>query len=113
MPEYSYKCQKCNLCFSVVSSIKDYQEHPVCQCGSKNTEREYVQDCLSINGSVRKADSELKTIGDLAWRNTERMSDDQKQYLHEKNNAYKEKPSTKTLPKGMSRIPKPPKPKWR
>ena len=45
-------------------------------------------------------------------RNTERMSDDQKAALHAKHNAYKETPSTKPLPKGMSRLKKTKGIKW-
>ena len=72
----------------------------------------YVDDLLTLNGSVKKADSELKTIGDVAMRNTERFSDDYKAYLHEKNNAYKEHKEEKPLPKGMTRINKTKGVKW-
>jgi hypothetical protein len=62
---------------------------------------------------VKKADSELKTIGDLANRNADRMSEDQKRSLYMKHNDYKEhKIETKPLPKGMSYKKKPPKPLW-
>ena len=54
-----------------------------------------------------KNDNELKTIGDLANRNRDRMTDDHKTSLEEKHNSYKESESTKELPKGMSRIQKP------
>lgn len=71
-----------------------------------------MDDVATLNASVRKADSELKTIGDLAKRNTDRMSEDQKVHLYHKHNSYKDEASTKELPKGMSRMKKPPKPKW-
>lgn len=75
--------------------------------------RSYTHDLPSVGASVRKSDSELKTIGDLANRNRDRMTDEQKQALYKKHNAYKEEPSTKELPKGMTRIPKPKfKTKW-
>jgi len=68
----------------------------------------------TINGSIKKSDSELKTLGDLANRNRDRLNDDQKASLHAKHNAYKEQESTKELPSGMSRIKKPKnKIKWR
>lgn len=72
----------------------------------------YREDLSTLNGSVRKADSELKTLGDLAMRNTERFSDDHKAHLHAKHNAYKETPSNKPLPKGMTRIKKTKGVKW-
>ena len=72
----------------------------------------YNVDVMSQSASVKKSDSELKTIGDLARRNSERMSDDQKISLYQKHNAYKYDESTKELPTGMSRLNKPKKPKW-
>lgn len=93
--------------------MQDYISNPVCDCGSNNTERNYVQDFSSIIGSVRKSDSELKTVGDLANRNRDRLSEDQKLALQKKHNDYKEQQSTKELPRGMSRLPKPKtKTKW-
>lgn len=115
MPTYTYRCEKCDEFFELFSSIKDYNPKPRCiHCESTKTIRSYVNDCISQSVSVRKGDSELKTIGDLAKRNTERMSDDQKTELYIKHNAYKEtKEETKPLPSGMSRLKKPPKTKWR
>lgn len=110
MPEYTYKCSKCESKFSVICNIVSYQDHPKCECGSTQTDRCYVEDCLTINGNVRKSDSELKTIGDLALRNTERMSEDQKSDLYHKHNSYKENKPDNLLPKGMSRMKRPKKP---
>lgn len=114
MPTYSYKCEKCNQSFELFSSIRDYDSQPKCTaCKSKQTYRLYINDVASQSVSVKKADSELKTVGDLAKRNTDRMSEDQKTALYMKHNAYKEnKEETKPLPSGMSRIKKPPKTKW-
>jgi putative FmdB family regulatory protein len=115
MPTYSYRCEKCDKEFELFFHIKDYTEQPKCtECGSKKTYRSYISDVLTQSLSFKKGDSELKTLGDLALRNTERMSKDQKTHLHMKHNEYKEdKEETKQLPKGMSRIKKPPKTKWR
>lgn len=114
MPTYSYCCDKCSNNFEIFFYIKDYQEQPECpRCHSAKTSRRYAEDVLTQNASVKKSDSELKTIGDLAMRNSEKMSEDQKEYLYRKHNSYKEDPSEqKELPKGMSRIKKPPKPIW-
>lgn len=110
MPEYTYECDKCKSSFSVICSISEYKEHPKCDCGSKKTNRLYAEDCLTINGSVKKSDSELKTIGDLANRNRDKLSEDEKHHLYKKHNDYKEQKETKELPSGMSWMNKPKKP---
>lgn len=113
MPSYSYQCNSCNSKFELFFSIKDYQEKPVCEsCNSSETSRLYVADVLSQVASVRKSDGELKTLGDLANRNRDRLSDDQKKHLQQKHNEYKEAPSQKELPSGMTRLKKQPKTKW-
>jgi putative FmdB family regulatory protein len=113
MPTYSYSCSECKNDFELFFYIKDYVAQPKCvECRSNNTYRRYNDDILTQSCSVKKADNELKTLGDLAARNTERMSVDQKQSLYEKHNSYKEEISDKPLPKGMNRIKKPPKTEW-
>lgn len=113
MPTYSYCCNKCKYNFELFFYIKDYQENPICiSCKSKDTYRQYSKDVLTQSTAIKKADNELKTIGDLANRNRDKLSDDQKQSLHEKHNAYKEQPSSKELPSGMTRLKKQPKTKW-
>ena len=116
MPTYSYECQKCGTSFELFFYIKDYQEHPRCVgCECTATMRKYTEDLRSLNMSVKKSDSELKTIGDLANRNRDRLSEDQKKTLYKKHNSYKEQESQKALPQGMSRIDKKSikKTKWR
>ena len=117
MPEYSYVCDKCSLHMEVVCSIREYdkmQKNLHCEgCGSKSLSRDYHNDLSSLNTAVKKADSELKTIGDLAKRNSDKFSDDQKVHLNKKHNDYKEDGAErKPLPSGMSRIKKQPKTKW-
>lgn len=113
MPTYSYTCSDCLNDFELFFYIKDYIEQPKCvHCDSQNTNRAYTKDAITQSSSVRKSDSELKTIGDLAKRNSERMSDDEKIHLHQKHNAYREDGPQKELPRGMSRIPKQPKMIW-
>ena len=114
MPTYTYKCPSCNKVFEILSSIKDYKDTvSCCGCDCKKASRCLTQDVQTLNGSVKLGDNELKTLGHLAQRNTERMSEDQKQAIWEKNNAYKETPSEKPLPKGMSKLKKQSKVKWR
>lgn len=112
MPTYTYFCDSCKCQFELTCSIGEYKESVRCQKCKKQTSRLYSADLASLNTSVRKNDGELKTIGDLALRNTEKLSSDQKQDLHNKHNSYKDQSSTKKLPKGMSRMVKPPKPRW-
>lgn len=107
MPTYSYQCEDCHKSFELFFYIKDYVANPACiKCGSSQTNREYVKDVATQASSVRKSDSELKTLGDLANRNRDRLSDDHKQELYKKHNDYKEAESDKPLPKGMSRMKK-------
>jgi len=114
MPSYTYFCTDCGEPFEIFFYFKDYKDIVDCQKCGNNCKRYYQEDMLSINSSVRKSDSELKTIGDLANRNRDRMNEDQRQDLYNKHNAYKDQESTKELPSGMSRIKKSKtKIKWR
>lgn len=115
MPNYTFFCKKCNKKFELFFSIKDYKEKPKCEfCKSFSTERSYEDDLHTISSSVRKSDNELKTLGDLANRNRDRLSNDEKQLLEIKHNEYKDEKfkNKKTLPKGMTRLKKQPKIKW-
>lgn len=108
MPTYSFLCNSCNSSFELLSTISAYRENPKCEhCGSTKTYRDYDKDMSTLVTSVKKGDGELKTLGDLAQRNTERMSNDQKAYLKYKHNEYKENKPDSPLPAGMSRIKKP------
>lgn len=105
MPNYTYLCEECNINFELFFSIKNYIHNPNCP-GCKNNKkiiRNYISDVSTQRASVKKSDSELKTIGDLALRNRDRLSNDQKRELQNKHNSYKEnKTETKPLPNGMS-----------
>lgn len=113
MPSYTYVCDKCNKSFSVFATIREYQEQEYCIDCNVLCSRNY-EDMLTLNSSVKKSDSELKTIGDLANRNRDRMTDDRKSDLYEKHNSYKDEADKKPMPTGMSRMKKPKqKFKWR
>ena len=114
MPTYTYKCDKCNSKFELFSSIANYIEHPSCpSCAMQRTARSYEDDLIGLACSVKKHSSELKTIGDLANRNRDLLSGDEKISLYEKHNSYKDKNEPLNLPKGMSEIKKPKtKTKW-
>jgi putative FmdB family regulatory protein len=114
MPAYTFICEKCNYKFEIISSIKNYSDKQMCdKCSSsKNVVRCYLEDVATLNANVKKSDTELKTVGDLANRNRDRLSDDQKLDLYQKNNNYKDQPPPSELPKGMTRLKKQPKTKW-
>jgi putative FmdB family regulatory protein len=113
MPTYSYQCDNCKEHFELFFYIKDYIENPKCiKCKKTSTHRRYVDDVITQSTSVKKSDTELKTVGDLANRNRDRMSDDQKAELNRKHNEYKESEPETVLPKGMKRLKKQPKIKW-
>jgi putative FmdB family regulatory protein len=113
MPTYTYFCNDCKRKFELFFYIKEYNSQPSCDyCKKKNTNRMYIDDVITQSASVKKADTELRTIGDLAQRNNDRMSDDEKIHLYNKHNSYKYTEEEKQLPSGMSRIKKPPKTIW-
>lgn len=117
MPTYSFFCDTCQEKFELYLSIAQYESIkkfcPLCN-KTKAVSRLYQEDLISLNTSVKKSDNELKTIGDLANRNRDKMSDDHKTHLSEKHNEYKEQLPTKELPKGMNRLQRPKqKIKWR
>lgn len=114
MPTYTYFCEKCENLFEHFFYIKDYKEQVSCDTCGLLCCRAYENDLTTISSSVKKSDNELKTIGDLANRNRDRMSKDHIRFLENKHNEYKDSEPAKELPKGMSRINKPKqKIKWR
>lgn len=113
MPTYTYFCKTCTSSFDLFASIRDYKEKAKCPHCEEICTRDYHEDMLTLSSSVKKSDSELATLGDIANRNRDRLSDDEKVALHHKHNSYKEGFSKNDLPKGMSRMKKPKKKiKW-
>ena len=109
MPTYTFICTDCDYVFEIFRTFKDYDEGNVTcdKCSSKKVVRDYQNDAINVGMSVKKADSELTTLGDLADRNRDRFSNDQKAELNKKHNEYKAQPKQKALPKGMTRMKKP------
>lgn len=108
MPTYTFCCEKCKRKFEVFSTIQNYKDTQPCDKCGKLATRSYEDDLLSINTSIKLADSEIKTLDHLAKRNSEKFSEDEKHHLYVKHNSYKEGfDSTKPLPEGMNRIKKP------
>jgi len=113
MPTYSYTCSDCKQDFELFFYIKDYICNPACvECQSQNTYRRYADDVKTQNCSVKKSDTELKTVGDLANRNRDRLSNDEKARLNKKHNDYKDTQDLPALPTGMTRMKKGNKTIW-
>ena len=110
MPQYTYFCNSCEKKIELVLSYAEYEKNKIrCNnCGSLKVTRSFSDDMICISSCIKKHDSELKTIGDLANRNNDKFSEDKKASLRNKHNEYKEDTSyQKELPSGMSRIKKP------
>lgn len=113
MPTYTYYCEHCDCIYEIFFYIKDYVEHPKCSKCKRIISRSYEHDIPTQAASIKKADSELRTIGDLAKRNSDKMSDDEKIHLYNKHNSYKyDTDNSKELPQGMNRVKKPQKTLW-
>ena len=103
MPKYSFCCTNCNKSFELNIPIKEYDRSlkRCVYCSSKNVYRDYINDEVGI--TYRLAESEIKTLGHLAHRHSEKFSKDQKRHLQRKNNEYR-RGSKKDLPRGMKRV---------
>jgi hypothetical protein len=112
MPEYTYNCDKCDRVFTIICSISQYQDNVLCTKCNNQCIRAYNIDMPTIQGAIKLAASEIKTLGHLAQRNTETMTQDQKDELYRKHNSYKENAPEKPLPKGMKRLKKQNKIQW-
>jgi hypothetical protein len=84
----------------------------VCSCGSNKVHRDYEKDLDGLVGAVRKHSSELKTIGDIAARNRDTYSDDQKLDMKKQHFSYLEEGELPEPPKGATRIKKSEPVKW-
>jgi hypothetical protein len=105
MPEYTFYCDikkgGCDHHFTLIMLMCDYSPRQVCPKCRKIEPvcRNYQEDLAQ--GQVVKGDDEI-TLGQLAQRNTERMSKDEREALTRKHNAYKENKPYPELPPGMS-----------
>ena len=91
MPEYSYCCDPqqggCGYTFSVVQSFSQYKVLKRCpKCKKHKLIRDYSED--NVTGSV-KGSGGARTIGQLAEKNSSRMSSDQKEVLNKKQHHLK------------------------
>lgn len=112
MPEYSYCCDPqqggCGYTFSVVQSFSQYKVLKRCpKCKKHKLIRDYSED--NVTGSV-KGSGGARTIGQLAEKNSSRMSSDQRQMLNKKHNEYRDKKDS--LPVKGERIKKAKEKPW-
>jgi len=109
MPEYTFVCNTdkggCGHTFSMIMSMAEYSDKQKCPSCKKIKAvcRCLEADLPTINTSVRRSDDQV-TVGELAKRNSERLSSDEKAHLTEKHNEYKYEEPTKELPDGMKRM---------
>lgn len=104
MPKYTYLCDKdsggCGKTFYIRCSIDSYSATQTCpKCRKRKFTRRYYEEDLPIH----IGDSSPKTIGSLADRNTSKLSNDEKEYIHKKNTAYRNSEPLRKLPDGMTR----------
>jgi len=107
MPEYSFRCERCDAGFSKKFSIADYDTEikkvkcMVCHSKSK-VSRRYDEDNVTVN--YIKGLHECATLGEYADKQTKKMSSD---HVEEKMADFKTKKNPnsgmKELPQGMSR----------
>lgn len=79
-------------------SIADYS--PKQKCPSCKSSKYVCRDYQSDNVTGRVA---IRTLGALADKNSDKLSDDEKQALYRKHNEYRFQPKPE-LPEGMKRI---------
>ena len=104
MPTYTYLCPKCSIIFELFLCFSDYNEIQVCpECDYTQAKRELGMDIQTIHSNVVAGDDEIK-VGQLADRNTKRLSRDEKIDKYYEQNKYKYEGPDKTLPTGMTRV---------
>lgn len=103
MPQYTFLCENCQAQFNISCYISDYDATTKglkCpKCESVDVCRDYQTDKIS-GGVVHQ------TLGMLAQKNSDRMSDEEKARINYEHNKYKFEEGNE-LPQGMKRIRKP------
>lgn len=110
MPQYSFVCCQesggCGHTFEKYAKISDYEKQIL-------NKRHKCPSCHKIKPVRREltpplyvGDSSPKTVGALADRNTDRMSDDHRESLMREHTKYLDAPFTGKLPEGASLVPR-------
>jgi len=105
MPIYTFECYEedggCGQIFDISCGMNEISTLPKPLCPNCNNN---IAVSRNFNSDVYVFDSSPRTVGALAERNTNRMSEDQRNALNEKHTSYK-KPFTGKLPEGGSLFP--------
>ena len=107
MPEYSFKCNKCDRRFEKVWSISTYDDKMTklkCpSCRTKKVRRDYEDYGLTV-GYIKSL-SEATTLGEYADKQTKLYGEEKVAQMH-KDFVTKKRPGTgmKELPAGMTRM---------
>ena len=90
MPSYTYACGACEHQFVEFQSIHDKPLKKCSNCGKLKLER-----LIKVAPAVHVKDKEAKTVGDLAIKNTSKMSCQQYEDLQRNANInhYKKRPN--------------------
>jgi len=110
MPEYSFKCDNCEHLWSIVCTMKEYDNSQPKSCPScrkrKFLHRNYVNDSTTI--AYVKGLHECTTIGEYADKQTKLYGKEKCEKM-KRDFITKKQPETgiKELPRGMSRVKSP------
>lgn len=105
MPTYTYYCSKCDNRFEIFANIGNYKqcyECPKCNDISDVT-RALGYDISTVHREVIANDDNI-TLGQLADRNTKKMSRDEKINRYYEQNKYKWEGQESNLPKGARKV---------
>lgn len=104
MPTYTYTCPSCGD-FELYSSLQGYKEKVRCPSCTKQSQRNLLVDAMSVIATGLGA----QTLGSIADKNADKLSQDEKDLLNAKHNAYKDVPEEQLapLPAGMKRVGRP------
>jgi predicted nucleic acid-binding Zn ribbon protein len=106
MPEYIFRCDECEIHFSITCSMSEYKAKKYVRCPKCNKKATRDLSFDNVQGSVAFSLSECKTIGHYAEKQTSQYSKDQVEEIRH-NQKTKRVSSHEELPKGMSRMEKP------
>lgn len=80
MPRYTWICEECDHSFEISSYMSEAHLKPECpQCGhTRKVVRDFLSDNIHVSGGP-------KTLGSFADKHSDKMSEEQKHHLRNKN----------------------------
>lgn len=106
MPEYIFRCDNCEIHFSINCTMSEYKDKKYVRCPECKQKSTRDLSFDNVQGAVSFSLSECKTIGHYAEKQTSQYSKDQVEDIR-RNFKTKRVSSHEELPKGMSRMEKP------